>query len=343
MKHWITGSSLLMLAALLATSLLLACAGPEEEGVYEVRISSQMPVGHHVTEAVDLFCERAEELSEGRLDFHHFPASQLMQDIEVPEAISTGTIEMAETQTAMWMGMIPDIIPPYSVVHYDDLDHAMRVWHGPVFDYVGQKFEEDGNTKLLGTLLYGINFGYLLTTPVTELGGAEGMKIRIYTATLAAEVTSIGGTPVLMSSADVYMALQQGTIDGASSGLTSFYSRKWYEVAKYCLVIDYPTPLPFHLVANLDWWNSLPADLQQAIEDAAEEADEYCVDLCVANEDTGIAGLEQEGVEIYWVPEEEQDEWLSVIRAATRAVAVKELGEELVAQYEAWVEEAREE
>jgi len=100
----------------------------------------------------------------------------------------------------------------------------------------------------------------------------------------------------------------------------------------------------FPLVASLDWWNGLPEDLQQAILDAGEEASAYAEDACLASEAAVETALEAEGVEIYRVPQEDRDEvWQPLVAPARHQAAVDEHGEELVSQYETWVEEAREE
>ncbi len=343
MRHWITRSLLLMLVALLVIPFLFAGCGAGEvtEGVYEVRISSQMPVGHHITEAVDLLCERAEELSDGRLEFHHFPSGQLLQDMEVPESISTGTIEMAQTYFAWWIGLCPDL-NLYGGVFLDDLDHYYRVYEGPLGDYQKELLEGVG-AKVIAPILYTAEAGYIFTKPVHEPSDAEGMKIRTPSAAAKAEIEAMGAAAVVMSSADVYMALQQGTIDGALSGVTSFYARKFYEVAKYVLIFDLVTA-DFHIVANLDWWNSLPEDLQQDIMQAGEEATEYATEECLASEEAARAALEAEGVEIYRVPQDEREQvWQPLKGPVRHDTAVDTFGEELVDQYETWVEEAREE
>ncbi|MBW2559831.1 MAG: TRAP transporter substrate-binding protein [Deltaproteobacteria bacterium] len=332
-------SLLLVLVAIVVVSFLPACAGPPEE-VYEIRISSQMPIGHPISESVDLFCERAEEESNGRLVFHHFPAGQLLKDVEVPEAISTGTIEMAQTYFPWWSGVIPGIMP-YGGKSYEDLDHYLRLSRGPLGEYQAELMEEQGNAKVIAPILYCASAGYILTRPVHSPGDMEGIKVRISSKAIAAEVTALGGAPVVMSSADVYMALQQATIDGAHSGITSFYARKWYEVAKYVFIPRFIVT-DFYIVANLDWWNSLPSDLQQIMMDVGEEATEYCTQLVLAQEEEARQGLRAEGVEIYEVsPDEYEAVFAPILEPALRAAAVEDFGEELVAQYEAWVEETR--
>ena len=45
-----------------------------------------------------------------------------------------------------------------------------------------------------------------------------------------------------MGSAEVYMAMQRGTIDGQSSGTSAMRDRKIYEVAKYLTVTNHASP-----------------------------------------------------------------------------------------------------
>ncbi|MDY6917648.1 MAG: TRAP transporter substrate-binding protein DctP [Chloroflexota bacterium] len=347
MRHWATRCTLFALIAVLALSCLLtACGGggKEEPETYEVRISSQMPIGHHITDAIDLFCERAEELSNGKLVFHHFPAGQLLSDTEVPEAISTGTIEMAQTFLPWWEGMVPHLNLS-GAAFLDDLDHYYRLHdpEGPYEQYRQELLEETGNAKMVAPLLYCSESGYILTSPVHEPQDAAGMSIRTPSQALSAEIGIMGAAAVVMSSADVYLSLQRGTLDGAYSGLTSFYSRKYYEVAKYVTVWNL-VPTDFHIVANLDWWNALPEDLQQAMINAGQEATEYAKGACLESEAACITALEAEGVEVYFVPQQErEDVWRPLMHDAIRDVAVAEHGEDLVSMYEGWVEDARQE
>lgn len=344
MRHWARLCTLFALVAVLAFSCLLtACGGggEEEPEVYEVKISSQMPVGHHITDAVDLFCQRAGELSNGKLEFHHYPAGQLLTDTEVPEAISTGTIEMAQTYLPWWGGIVPNLNLSGGEF-IDDLDHYNRVVEGPYGEYQADLLEEYANCVLIAPILYTAEAGYMFTRPVYEPGDAAGMKIRTPSEAASAEIQAMGAAPAVMSSADVYLSLQQGTIDGVLTGITSFYSRKYYEVAKYVTIWDV-TITNFYIVANNDWFNSLPADLQQAIMDAGAEATTYAEAECLDSEAQAKTALEALGVEIYTVPQEDREEvWQPIIQPARHDWAVTEFGEDLVSQYEQWVEDARE-
>jgi C4-dicarboxylate-binding protein DctP len=306
----------------------------------KVQVPSQMPVGHPITKAMDMFCKAVTEKSNGRLVLESFPAGQLLTDKEIPKAISTGTTKIAQTYFAWWIGLVPGVFP-YGGKSYDDLDHYMRLYRGPLGAYQEKLLAEKGHCKHIAPILYAVRAGYILTKPVKKLGDMKGMKIRISTKAIAAETMALGGVPTVMSSADVYMALQRGTIQGAHSGLGSFYARKWYEVAKYVFLPRYVTT-DFNIVANLEWFNSLSPDLQQIIMDAGKESSAACTKMVVAMEDKIMAGLKGVGVDIYEVPKAVYDkEFAPITEPALKAAAVKELGQELADQYDAWVEQTR--
>ncbi|MDY6935677.1 MAG: TRAP transporter substrate-binding protein [Spirochaetota bacterium] len=320
----------------------LSTCSKQEEKVSEIKICSQMPIGHHISKAIDIFCDKANRKSNGHLVFKNFPGGQLMKDSEVPHAISTGTIEMAQTFLPWWKGIVPRV-NPYSARIYDNRDHNLRVIRGPLLQYQSRLMEEKGMCKIIAPILYNSSGGYILTKPVRRVGDMKGMKIRIPSKSSAAEVRSLGGAPVVMSSADVYMALQRGTIDGAVSGITSFYDRKWHEVAKHLLILRVAMA-DFHIVANVKWWNNLAADLQQIIIDAARDATEYC-DMQVYNkEEEAFIKLKEKGVQINQISHKEYNtSWKPIIEPALRSAALKEFGERLINQYDRWIEETKSE
>ncbi|MBU2646702.1 TRAP transporter substrate-binding protein [bacterium] len=331
-------ASLLFLATMILGQPLTA-------ETYKAQVSSQMPVKHPITTAMDLFVKTANENSNGRLELSHFSSGQLLNDKEVPNAINKGTIQLAQTFFVWWSGKVPELYP-YGGKQPLTFDHTMRFFRGPLDNHFKEtlaKANAAGKTdaKLIAPILYGFNGGYILNKPVKGFGDMKGFKIRIPTRILAAEVTALDGVPTVMSSADVYMSLQRNTIQGAMAGLTTFYARKWYEGAKYIFVLR-PLPTDFHIVANLTWFNSLPADLQQVIMDAGKVATEASTKMVIAMEDEIESMLKAKGVEIYRVSTEDyQKNYAPVVELALRNAAIKSSGQELTDKWDSWVDATR--
>lgn len=332
------GFSLILLAAVLLSP-------PMSAKTYRAQLSSQMPLKHPITKVMNQFVKTVNEKGGGRIKISHFSSGQLLNDREVPTAINKGTVQMAQTFFVWWSGKVRKIYP-YGGKQPLTYDHLMRLISGPVEGYIKQEIDKANaagktNVKIIAPILYSVNSGYILKKPVKNFQDMKGMKIRIPSRLNAAEVAAIGGVPTVMSSADVYMSLQRNTIQGAMSGLPSFYARKWYEGAKDILFIK-PVGVNFHIVANLTWFNSLPKDLQMIIMDAGKEATALATKLAVAMESQIEGLLTAKGVKIHKIaPDEYNRVWGPRIEPALRAAAIKIVGEQTADDWDKWVEETR--
>lgn len=307
--------------------------------VQQLQVPSFMPVGSSNTKAMDLFCKLVNENSKGMLQLQHFPARQLMSDREVPQAILKGTVKIGLTYMVWWSGMIKDVFP-YGGKQVHSFDHAMRFYRGPFERHVEQRVAQT-NAIVIAPLFSGFKAGYMVTKPVKKLGDMNGMKIRVPTKNLAAEVKALGGVPTVMSSGDVYISMQRNLIQGGITNLTSFVSRKWYEVAKYAFLLR-PGPNNFHIVANKQWFENLPSDLQQVIMDAGKTASELNTKMVLEDEEKAYAILQKKGVKIYEVNSEEYySDFAPVVEPALRKAAVEQFGEQLAAKWDNWVDSTR--
>ncbi|MFH1078926.1 MAG: hypothetical protein V1766_01470, partial [Pseudomonadota bacterium] len=89
-----------------------------------------------------------------------------------------------------------------------------------------------------------------------------------------------GGVPAAMTPSEAYDAMAKGALDGIMSGWDSAKSRKYFEIAGYAAG---PTAAPiWAYVMNLNTWKGLPTEVQQVIQQAANNS---------SNE--GIAGQEK--------------------------------------------------
>jgi TRAP-type C4-dicarboxylate transport system substrate-binding protein len=77
-----------------------------------------------------------------------------------------------------------------------------------------------------------------------------------------------------MNYGEVYSALQQGVIEGGEANAIGFVSSRLYEVAKFYSFTSV-TYNPITFLVNEPFYQSLPADVQEAIDDAAAEALAY--------------------------------------------------------------------
>ncbi len=82
---------------------------------------------------------------------------------------------------------------------------------------------------------------------------------------------------------EVYVALRQGVADGQENPYSNIAQMKFYEVQNYLTISNYQVhPNPFFI--NLDWYQSLPDELQKIITSAAKVAMIYNDTIWLAEE-----------------------------------------------------------
>jgi TRAP-type transport system periplasmic protein len=102
---------------------------------------------------------------------------------------------------------------------------------------------------------------------VKTLADLRGKKIRV-SGPEGQTLTALGGTPVsIVDMGEVYLSLSNGILDGLIIGNQALVSFKFGEVVHYYTQWDGPAIrcLPFGFFMNMDKWNSLPKDIQDAI------------------------------------------------------------------------------
>jgi len=242
--------------------------------VIKIKMVGTLPVGHHLTNALNLYKQYVEQKSNGRVVVELYPAQQLYNDKDLVNFLPKGSVDMAIANMDMWVGLAPALGFFSMPVIFESDDHFLRVFHGPAGDILRDELQKI-RCKALGTTLYG-TADMIFKTPMSNLEDARGKRVRSYGQSASYFLQALGMAPTMMSSGEMYDALQKGTIDGALSGLTSINSRKLYEVAKYIpdVRLSYNAGA-FMTVANLKFYNNLPQDIQKILSDAAMEIETY--------------------------------------------------------------------
>jgi len=92
----------------------------------------------------------------------------------------------------------------------------------------------------------------------------------VHSVALGSLVAGLGGEPLTLAFAEVYTALERGTMDGAFAGTKPGYGLRWYEVAKY-LVGPISMRPHISLAMNKNTWKRLPPDIQVILKEEAEK------------------------------------------------------------------------
>ncbi|MEJ8834796.1 TRAP transporter substrate-binding protein [Ramlibacter sp. AN1133] len=254
--------------ALAATTMLastLACAQAVSLNVGH----TLAPDSHYQIAAVRM-AEIAAKKSNGQIKINVFPQSQLGGEVKMIQAARTGGLDMFITAQAP----LTNTIKAYSLFDmpylFDGVDQANNVLSGSV----GKEFL----AMLPKYNLVGLGFLSVMernvfsSKPIRSGTDMQGMKIRVMQSPgYVKAYESFGAQPTPMAYGDVYMALQQGVVDGADTSPDQFVMDKFVEVSKFYNItrVHY---LPALLIASKTTWDKLTPDQRKIVQDSATEA-----------------------------------------------------------------------
>ena len=170
--------------------------------------------------------------SNGKFDIQVFPASSLGKETDINQGLQLGTVDMIISGPSFAARSYPRFGIAYYPFIFRDGDHLLAYAKSPVFKEMVDEFRAKTGIQVTAYTYYGARH----TTSqkaFTNCEGMKGLKIRVpdvpaYTATPKA----CGANPTPIAFAEVYLALQNGTVDAQENPLTTIEAKKFYEVQK---------------------------------------------------------------------------------------------------------------
>ncbi|HRV99006.1 MAG TPA: DctP family TRAP transporter solute-binding subunit [Aminobacteriaceae bacterium] len=292
------------LAAVLTVVLTgAAFAAPE----YVIKVGYILPENQsdHIIMR-DVFKKDIEEKSGGRISVELYPNAQLGGDRELIESVQLGTVQVAIPATSALAGFDKRFQVFDLPFLFKSKETAFKALDGEL----GHKVDELLKPLGMRNLGYGEN-GYRHITnsrgPVHKPEDLKGIKLRTMENPLhLAFFKMLGANPTPMSFGELYTALQQGTVDGQENPVVLVYTSKFYEVQKFYSLTGHVYSATM-LVANDDFFASMPEDLWKIVEDAGKR---YVVEqraLAEVQEQEFLEELKKTGLQINELtPEEKQ-------------------------------------
>ncbi|RMD88850.1 MAG: TRAP transporter substrate-binding protein [Alphaproteobacteria bacterium] len=258
--------------------------------------------GYPNTVAMDKFAELVAEKTGGAITVKMFHGGVLGSQPDAIEQLRLGAIQVANFN----LGPIGPIVPEANVVSlpfiFKSVDHMFRVLEGEGGRMIAEGMARKGLLPL-SWFDAGARSFYNTVRPIYTPEDVKGLKIRVMNNDLySGMIQVLGGNPSPMAFAEVYQALKTGVVDGAENNWPSYESTGHYEVAGYYSLSEHLI-IPECLCVNTDVFNSLPADQQQAVREAAEEAAQLQRKLWKEREAESRRKVEAAGVKVNEIPD----------------------------------------
>lgn len=209
-----------------------------------------------------------------RVEIQVFPNQQLGNERDMIEGMQLGTVDLAIINTPLLANFEPKFIVFDMPFIFNDWPHAQRVMKGPVGQELIRGLEAKG---LKGFAFSTAGFRNVLNhrRPVKTPDDLKGLKIRTLDNPVhVAIMNAMGANATPMQYSEVFTALQQKTVDGLDFPLFPVITEKFYEVNKHIALTGHVFTGVIYLM-SLKKYQSLPADVQKIIADAAGVAADY--------------------------------------------------------------------
>jgi C4-dicarboxylate-binding protein DctP len=263
----------LVFALVFLTGLWVNSAAVAQEPIvikFSHVVTSDAPKG----KAAEYFKKLAEKSTQGKVRVEIYANSVLYKDREELEALQLGAVQMLAPGLAKFGPLGIKEFEVFDLPYlFPDKNALRRVKQG----YVGKMLLKKLQAKGLTGLAYWDNGFKLMSAnkPLRMPSDFKGLRMRIQDSrVLDAQMRALGAIPEVMVFSDVYDALQKGVIDGTENPASNLYTQHMYQVQKHVTVSNHGY-LGYAVIVNTKFWNGLPADIRDKLEDAMREASLY--------------------------------------------------------------------
>jgi tripartite ATP-independent transporter DctP family solute receptor len=275
----------------------IATAGPAAAQEVKLTLGHNAAPGNPKDEGARYFARKVAELSGGRIEIQVAGSAQLGDDTANITGMRTGSIDISANS----QGAVSTLIPEFGALGmpylFDSLEQAWKVADGPIGEELAKKADAKG-LVLLGIMDNGIRHTSNNKHPIAKPEDLKGLKIRTPPDPVTVSIfRSLGADTQQIKFSELYIALQQGVVDGQENPIMNIHSSKLYEVQKYISLTGHKyetTPL---LMSKRTWTKLSDAD-REAIRTAAVDAVAFQRRLSKETEEKVTAEMPKLGVQI---------------------------------------------
>ncbi|MBQ9155571.1 MAG: TRAP transporter substrate-binding protein [Eubacterium sp.] len=250
--------------------LLLSAAGcgASDEQRYAWPLATASPEDTVTQIYAEEFARETARLSGGRMKIQVYANSTLGGDRELLESCYDGDIPFVVQNTAPQVTFMPDLAVFDLPCVFDSLEECRKKLDDPVFYEPVSQVYTDGGYHLLGLADQG--FRVMSTNKqVKSIQDFKGQKIRTMENPFhLAFWKALGASPTPMSFAEVYIGLQQHTIDAQENPYEVIVSNNLYEQQDYIVETNH-LPHLISLIINDEFYQKLPEEDRKILDEAA--------------------------------------------------------------------------
>ncbi|MDF1609073.1 TRAP transporter substrate-binding protein [Hoeflea sp. YIM 152468] len=279
-------------------------------------LANAYPASEFQSQAMQMFADKMRDVTAGELDITTHHGGSLFANPVVLESTRNGLVEIGSElmtnlgrENPLWE--LDGI--PFLVTSYADAKVLWDVTREPLTEELAKSGVR---------LLYAVPWpsqGFFFDREITSLDDVKGLSMRAYNPSTTRLAELMGAVPTTVQITEMQQAFATGLISSFNTAPTSGVVYKAWEYTDYYYKTDAWLPKMMVFVRE-DVYQTLPADMQQKMQDVAKEVEAWGWAQSEAKVTEAEKVLADNGMSI-------------VVPSATLAEELKEVGEAMVTDW----------
>lgn len=236
----------------------------------------------------------------GRYEIQVFPASTLGKESEINQGLQLGTVDIVLTGASFAARSYPPLAISYFPFIFRDAEHQLKYANSEVFRELAAGYDKASGNHIVALNYYGARH-VTSNKVIAKPEDMKGLKIRVPDApAYLAFPKALGANPTPIAFAEVYLALQNGTVEAQENPLPTIEAKKFYEVQKNISLTGHIVDSLLTIVSGQLWNKLSEADRKIFTEVMREAADKTGREI-IASEARLVEEFKQKGKNVITV------------------------------------------
>lgn len=215
--------------------------------------------------------EEIKKRTNGKFEIQVFPASSLGKETDINQGLQLGTVDMIISGLSFAARSFPRIGVGYYPFTFRDAEHQYKWSTSPAFRELADGYKAKSGVHITALTYYGARHT-TSNRPIKNCADMKGLKIRVPDVpAYMAMPRACGANPTPIAFAEVYLALQNGTVEAQENPLPTIEAKKFFEVQKHIILTGHiidgvATQIAPHV------WNKLTDEEKKIFTEVTQEA-----------------------------------------------------------------------
>ncbi len=237
------------------------------------------------------------EATDGRYEIEVYPASSLGKEVDINEGLGFGTVDIIYTGQLFAGRAYGPIAIGGAPFMFRDYDHWDQFRNSDLFKELSDGYTDATGNHIVAMTYYGARH-VTSNKPILKPADMEGLKIRVPNAPLYMMFPlAVGANPTPIAFAEVYLALQQGTVDAQENPLPTIKAKKFYEVQSNINLTGHITDALLTIVGG-PAWDAMSEEDRAALSKVAKDTADCATDQIIEAENELADWFREQGVQV---------------------------------------------